>query len=670
MENRFGLKDLFLFVILIVLVGLVGLAMVQVDRQWRELRTMREQSEQQIEILGDLRRILAAGVRVADGGATTRPADGTGPFARVLAARAMPDYAEGDWHVWGLGGGLKTITPLVSGDANASAVQGLVLETLCTRDPETLEWSGLLASEWSITDNVAAWDAYVEPRLKVPLTEEEILKEPEAPPADKPEDRKAYVEQRMKEGRRPEQAGAEPEAPPAIIIEFTLRDGLTFSDGHPLTVDDVVFTFNFLMDERIAAPRHRAYFRTIRKVEKTADNKVAFYFREPYFEAFELAASMEVLPQHFYSQFEPEKFNKSVGYLMGSGPYKLPDPKSWKSGEPLNLVRNDRYWGVQPGFDRMVFREFTNDVARLTAFRNGDTDVFGATPEQYEEMMRDASLKARTHQYAYQNPVGGYRYIAWNQVRGGKPTPFADKRVRQAMTLLTDRERLIQDIMLGHAVIATGPFNPQSKQANPGIQPWPHDPARAMQLLTEAGYTDRNNEGVLRGPDGRPLSFKLTYPSGSANYDRMVLRLKDMYARAKVQLIPDPKEWSVFTDILQNKDFDAITLGWTAGIETDIYQMFHSSQMIPGGDNFMSYNSPELDRVIREARRTLDESKRMPMWHKAHEILHEDQPYTFLFFGKSLVFIDGRISNIQLLKLGLNPREEWYVPKAKQRWTR
>jgi peptide/nickel transport system substrate-binding protein len=119
---------------------------------------------------------------------------------------------------------------------------------------------------------------------------------------------------------------------------------------------------------------------------------------------------------------------------------------------------------------------------------------------------------------------------------------------------------------------------------------------------------------------------------------------------------------------LNKKNFDAITLGWSAGIESDIYQMFHSSQMIEEGDNFMSYGNPTLDRVLERARRTVDKQVRIPMWRQAHGILHEDQPYTFLAFGKTLVFLDQRLANVQRVKLGLNPRTEWFVPAGKQRW--
>ena len=284
-------------------------------------------------------------------------------------------------------------------------------------------------------------------------------------------------------------------------------------------------------------------------------------------------------------------------------------------------------------------------------------------------MVKDPQISSRSKAFNYDWPGGGYRYVAWNEQRAGKPTRFADKRVRQAMTMLLNRQQMIQEVLLGLGVQATGPFSPTGKQYDQSIKPWPFDVAQAKKLLADAGFADRNGDGVLEGPDNQPFEFKLTYPSGNANYDKMVVFMKDSFARAGVVLKPDPLEWAVFTDRLKNKDFEAITLAWTSGIESDIYQMFHSSQTVEGGDNYMSYKNPELDKAIDDARRTIDESKRMELWHKAHQILHEDQPYTFLFFRKELRFIDARIENIQLTKLGMSGLEEWFVPAGKQKYT-
>jgi peptide/nickel transport system substrate-binding protein len=443
-----------------------------------------------------------------------------------------------------------------------------------------------------------------------------------------------------------------------------MRPGVRFSDGIALTVDDVIFTYDFIMNPDIAAPRARAAYDRIKAVKKIGDDEVEFIFKEPYFQAFELAASMQIMPKHFFSKFSAREFNESVGLLLGSGPYRMEDSTNWKPGANLQLVRNNGYWGVPSSFDRLVFREISSDKGRLAAFRNGEVDTFGASPEQYVSLIKDKSLMDHVQRFEYQNPIGGYRFVAWNE----KNDLFRKKEVRQALTMLLDRQRMIQQIAYGYGVQATGPFSPLTSQCDPDVKPWPYDVARAKKILADAGFADRNGDSVIENADGKPFEFKLTYPGGGANYEKMVLFMKDAYAHAGIVLKPDPLEWGVFTDRLSNKNFEAISLGWSSGIENDIFQMFHSSQAGPGGDNFISYGNPELDALITQARTTVDEEKRMPLWRKCHDIIHEDQPYMFLWYGKSLNFVDQRIQNVKEVKLGLNPTDEWFVPIGQQRY--
>jgi peptide/nickel transport system substrate-binding protein len=266
--------------------------------------------------------------------------------------------------------------------------------------------------------------------------------------------------------------------------------------------------------------------------------------------------------------------------------------------------------------------------------------------------------------------------VAWNQKQKGQATRFADKRVRQAMTLLTNRQRMVEEVMLGYGQVCTGPFSPLTKQADPNVKPWPYDPTRAKALLKEAGYEDRNGDGVIEGPNGTPFRFKLTYGSNNRLGERIALFLKDDFARAGIAMLPDPVDWPIMLRKLDERDFDAITLGWTGSPEGDIYQMFHSSQIADKGDDFMSYANAELDQVIDRARGTVDEQKRMPLWRQAHRIIHEDQPYTFLFDRLFLAFYDQRIKNIERSRIGLNYYGRyvmpipWYVPKDQQKWSK
>jgi peptide/nickel transport system substrate-binding protein len=611
MENRFGLKDLALLVLLVAVIVVVLLGMKQYDRQWEVLETIQqqqgEQSAQMQELARALNRLAVAGPRtVSADPATPPPADDA--FARIDAAQKMPGYAQGDTYIEGITK-IEKITPLTVKDAYGSAVDGRVLESLLTRDPVTLKWQPLIAKSLPVI------------------------------------------------------------SPDGLTFTFELRNDVTFSDGQPLTADDVVFTYNLIMNPIIDAPRLRAYYEKLKSVEKRGDYEVVFTFKEPYFQSEEFAGGMQILPQHFYSKYTSEEYNKAPGLLMGSGQYRMEDPTGWAPGKQLQLVRNDRYWGPAAPFDKIVYKTFGEEIAKLTDFRNGDIDYpDNLFPEEYREMLKDPALVARTQHFEYENWTGGYRYIGWNEQRDGKPTRFADKRVRLAMTLLTDRERICKELNFGLATVVSGPFFGKNPQADPTIQPYPYDPERAKALLKDAGYADRDGTGVLRDSAGQPFTFPLVYPAGIPAYQQMVLFLKDAYAQAGITLEPNPLEWPIFSTKLKNRDFEAITLGWGTGLESDIYQMFSSEQIKDGGDNAVSYSNPRLDDLMSQARRTLEVDARMNLWHQCHRILHEDQPYTFLMTRKSLVFLDGRFKNVQLLPLGINSDSEWFVPIAQQKY--
>ncbi|MCQ8119142.1 peptide-binding protein [Methylomonas rosea] len=616
MQTPSTTRDWILYSLLSLTIVLIVLAMYQIDRQWLKLSEMQSALSEQAKDMRELRGAIASGAIAANASTSSNNSGEVAQaFQRAYAASRQPDYAQGDWSVEAFGTNLKTITPLVSSDAYASNVQSYVLESLIIRNPDTLEWEGLIAKDWTISED-------------------------------------------------------------GLVISFRMREDVSFSDGQPLTAADVVFSFDFIMTDAIQAPRERAYLEKVKSVKANGKYEVVFTFKEPYFEALSLAGGIGILPKHFYEPYlqEPQKFNESKGLLLGSGPYRLNDPKNWTPDKGnIELVRNERYWGdVQPSYHRILWKIIQNDSARLTTFRNGDIDSYSARPVEYQELKKDPQIQAKSQNFEYMPPVVGYSYIGWNQERGGKPTRFADKRVRQAMTYLTDVGRVIKDVMLDYAEPAVSPFSKASKQHDAALQPYQADLDKAKALLKDAGYQDKNGDGVLEDKAGAPFEFKLTYFQANEDTKRMVLLLKDLYARAGVKLIPTPQEWPVMLENLDKKDFDAITLGWTSGIETDLYQIFHSSQAVSKGDNYVSYKNPALDKLIDDARRTVDESKRMPLWQQAERILYEDQPYTFLMRRKSLLFVDKRIHNLQMTKLGLNfgglPLEN-YVPLAQQKYT-
>ena len=647
MQKRLTTRDTILYTLLILMVVLLVLVMYQIDRQWNKLNEMGVAVSEQAKDVQGVRSSVSSlqssfndVVASASKSATSsivppiaKKAEGQtssvsspvtanqhsglkvpAAFQRAYKASQKSDYSQGDWKVSSFASTVKTITPLVSSDAYASDIQQNVLESLLIRDPDTLEWSGLIAKDWTVSED-------------------------------------------------------------GLTITFNLHDNVRFSDGVPLTAEDVAFTYSFIMNESIKAPGERAYYEKIESVTAVSPYQVSFVYKEPYFQALGTAGGLSILAKHFYQEYmdKGEEFNESKGLLLGSGPYRLADPKSWTSDQgAIELIRNTRYWGaVSPSFDKLVWKVIQNDSARLTTYRNGDIDLYSARPVEYDKLLEDDQIKEKSQNFEYMSPVAGYSYIAWNQKAGKEKTKFADERVRQAMTYLTDRDMIIRDIYRGYAEAAISPFSPRSKQHDPELKARQANVDKAKALLKEVGYEDRNNDGLLEDENGKAFSFKLTYFQGNDDTKSLVLLLKDMFAKAGVQLIPDPTEWSVMLERLDQKNFDAITLAWTSGLETDVYQMFHSSQTKTNGNNFINYESDALDGLIDQARVIVDEDKRMAVWKKAEAVFYKEQPYTFLLRRKSLVFIDKRIKNLELTNTGLNQDIhpfEIYVPKSEQKY--
>lgn len=559
--------------------------------------------------------VIEQGVPVRGGGggelSMTAAADMVAHHYRWVTARSDPDFAEGDWFVDAILTSIGKLTPLIPADIYQQMVANYVLESMLVRDPETLEWKPWIAESWEVSDD-------------------------------------------------------------GLTISFDLRRDVTFSDGVPLTSEDVLFTLDMIRNPEINAPQLVPYYEPVASAVAEGPYRVVFTLNEPYFQALSITGGMEILAKHYYEKFTPEEFNASTGLLFGSGPYKLDmDPEAWRPGSgKVELVRNDEYWGPRPTFARLQWQEITEEAAQLVSMRNGEIDRYGVRPEKYNQLKDDKNLNASATLYEYRAVIAGYRYVGWNQLKDGKPTPFADARVRRAMTMLLNRQEMCEQLMAGLATVATGPFNPLSEQYDPQVSAIGYDPEAGKQLLADAGYADRDNDGVLEDADGKPFRFSLIYPSGIANYQQMAQYLKDAYARAGVTMELDPTEFNTMLQRIDDRSFDAITLGWSSGIESDPKQIFHSDSIPDGGNNYVTYRNEELDATIDQARMTVDEDERFALWHKAHRILQDDQPYTFLFNTKSVIFLDDRFRNVKVTKVGLNDRVEYFVPRDQQRWTK
>jgi len=235
---------------------------------------------------------------------------------------------------------------------------------------------------------------------------------------------------------------------------------------------------------------------------------------------------------------------------------------------------------------------------------------------------------------------------------------FSDKLVRRAMTMLVDRDTILNTILFGLGKVVTGPAYIYSPYYDSDIKPWPYNPNAAKQLLDQAGWSDHDGDGI-RDKNGMPFKFEFLISSGSVFADQLGTILQRELAKAEIKMEVRKLEWATFLKMVDDRNFDAVTLGWSLGVETDPYQLWHSSQ-IEKGSNFVGFSNPEADAIIVKNRRTFDVNERIRLMKRFHAILHDEQPYTFLFCSPSLVAINKRFENVKVHKLGLDIRE-WTI---------
>ncbi len=444
-------------------------------------------------------------------------------------------------------------------------------------------------------------------------------------------------------------------SPDRLSYLFTLRDDVRWQDGTPLTAEDVKFTFDRIVDPKVDCPHLKSYFKDLVGVNALDERSVRFTFAGPYFKSLEMIGGQSILPKHI---FEKGEFNTHAAGRepMGSGPYRF---VRWETGKEIVLERNPEYRGEKPHLDRIVFRIITDDNAALQVLKSGEMDLMGLTPVQWVKQTENSRFKRRFNKHKYYLP--GYSYIGWNSKR----TFFEDPMVRRAMTMLVDRPAILERLRFGFGRIVTGSFFYESPEYDKSIEAWPFDPKKAARLLAEAGWKDSDGDGIL-DRNGVPFRFEFSIVSGVLFHEQLSTILKEELSKVGIEMTIRPLEWALFTKVLDERTYDAVTLGWSLPVEADPYQVWHSSQT-EKGSNHVGFRDKEADRIIEEARITFDKEKRIQLYRDFHRILHEQQPYTFLFVSESLVAVDRRFNNVNVYPLGIDTTE-WWVRGKDQRY--
>ncbi len=441
-----------------------------------------------------------------------------------------------------------------------------------------------------------------------------------------------------------------------LVITFHLRKDVKWHDGRPFTAADVLFTYQATIDPRTPT----AYAGDFLKVKK-AEILDAHTFRATYDKPFAPALmswSSAILPRHLLAGKDIAK-SKLARHPVGTGPYMF---KEWVSGQKIVLAANPDYFEGRPYIDGYILRIIPDMATMFLELRARGIDRMGLSPLQFTRQTENNLFRKNFNKYRYLS--FSYTYLGYNLQ---KPL-FADKRVRQAISHMINREEIIQGVLLGLGQVATGPYKPGTWAQNDRVKKYPYDPQLARELLAEAGWKDTNGDGIL-DKDGQPFTFEIITNQGndvrSKCAEIIQRRLAEVGIIVKIRVI----EWAAFVnDFINKRKFDATLLGWTIPLDPDIYDVWHSSKTAPEELNFVSYKNKEVDELLEKGRSTFNQEARKKCYDRIQEILAEEQPYAFLYAPDALPIIDARIRGVEPAPLGIGHNFiKWYVPKEEQR---
>ncbi len=426
------------------------------------------------------------------------------------------------------------------------------------------------------------------------------------------------------------------------IVVFQLRPNIKFHDGHIFDANDVKFTYEAIMNPKNLSPRIADY-EPVKEVEVVDPLTVRIIYKGLYSPALG-TWGMGILPEHLLNDEvlrteairfgkDPEKFSMRQSsfnrHPIGCGPFVF---REWKSDQYIILDRFDDYWEGPPNYKRYVYRIIPDLLTQEMEFYAGTVDSYGVQPHQVERLKHDPEYQS------FSGLSFGYTYIGYNMRR----EPFNDPKVRRALSMAIDVDKIIRYVLYGQGERITGPFVKQTDYYNQSIKPVPYDPEGALRLLEEAGWS-RNKQGWLE-KNGKRFQFTLITNSGNDLRKAILTIAQDAWKQIGIDVRTDLLEWAVFIQERVNKaDFDALVLGWAMGIEPDLYQIWHSSQTNPYQLNFVAFKNPQADDLIIKIRQEYDDERQVAYCHQLHDIIAREQPYTFLYVGKWTSVLDKKI---------------------------
>jgi peptide/nickel transport system substrate-binding protein len=411
-------------------------------------------------------------------------------------------------------------------------------------------------------------------------------------------------------------------------------------------------------------------------VLKINSHLVQFRYKKPYFLSLSFCGGLPLIPVHRY---QPEQFKgdeKSLAEYfnshpdnwkpIGNGSYLF---KEWKKSQVIILTKNKNYWAAkekfpyfqkdQPYLDEIHYVIINNSNAALKELMSDNLDTdFDITQSIWEDPRTSSdSFNKKFARARYITPL--YTYIGWNNKRPF----FKDYRVRQAMTRLIPKEKILKEIHFGLGENVTGPFYSKGPIYDNSLPVQAYNTVLARKLLEEAGWVDHDGDGI-RDKDGVKFEFEYLIHNAKEYHQKIADIIKESLEEAGIVMHIRMIDWTIFAQTVAERNFDAVRFAWGTGIDDDPFQIWHSSQIGGGGSNFISYSNPEVDQIIESGRNIFDPIRRWALFRRLHQILYQEQPYTFLFSLDALAIYHRKFRGVKFYSSGYN-LNEWYIADGK-----
>ncbi len=451
-------------------------------------------------------------------------------------------------------------------------------------------------------------------------------------------------------------------SPDNRVYTFTLRTDVKWqakagAGDRTVTPDDVVGTLDVIRHPRTLTPL-KAPYELVADVRKLDGQTLEITLKRPIVNAlgrlaFKVVPTFALKAPDFLSRDDPFVQNP-----VGSGPFQLSQVTD--EGDVV-MEANPSYYKGRPHLDRVVLKPFAdkNVLTQALLFNSADMVV--------EVNSRDiAQIQGDKRFNLYPYNALSYTFFGHNY----RNPHLAKKEVRQAINYATNRQEMLDSFYSGRGTLISGPFAPGSWAYNLDVKTAPFNPARAKELLAQAGYNKLGADGFLVADEGKPLQFTLKIPIEKENetVKRVALAFQNYMKQVGIKINLEFREWQAWKqDVFVDHDFDMVIASWAFDDSADISTLFHSGETSAWRNNFVGYSNPEVDALIVEAKTTLDREKQRTVNQRLHVLLADEQPYTFLWTLTNYAAVHKKIRHVELHPFKLFTfADTWYIPKKEQ----